>query len=151
MSYLWNRCRCQLFFVISSQVLFIECLLHSIRQITSFSSVVYSIFCSVLIPNESNSFSHQLYFSGCSALPWMEWLRLLCYLTDLIYHAYNKISVRVRFLFVFLQFSSSNEHHSTLIASYLRRIASCSRSYLWDQECFQSYLSSCHVCRSSTL
>src|SRR5215204_685151 len=72
----------------------------------------------------------------------MEWLRLLCYLTDLIYHAYNKISVRVRFLFVFLQFSSSNEHHSTLIASYLRRIASCSRSYLWDQECFQSYLSS---------
>jgi hypothetical protein len=56
-------------------------------------------------------------------------------LIDLIHDACNRILVRMMFLFVFFQFSSSIEYHATLGAFYFfRRIASCSKSYLWDQD-----------------
>jgi len=57
-------------------------------------------FSSVSTPRDSSSFSHQLYFSGCSASA-MYTRRLLCYITDLRQYACKRISVRVLFLFVF--------------------------------------------------
>ena len=49
-------------------------------------------------------------------------------------YAYNRISVRMVFLFVFPQLPSTDYHLSTLITSHLpgRRISSCSKSYLSD-------------------
>ena len=130
MSYLRDRCRCQLFFVISLQVLFIECLLHSICQITSFSSVVYSIFlqCAdtkrikIIQPPTVSfrmlSFSHT-YRSHHD------------YLTPQTLMNCLSKSIGVMFLFVFPQFPSSVEHNPTLITSHIRRTVSCSKSYLW--------------------
>jgi hypothetical protein len=56
----------------------------------------------------------QLYLSGCSTFA-LDGPRLLCYISDLVHHYRNKISIRVRFLFVFLQFPLSNENHPTQI------------------------------------
>jgi hypothetical protein len=75
----------------------------------------------------------QLYLSGCSTFA-LDGPRLLCYISDLVHHYHNKISIRVRFLFVFLQFPLSNENHPTQITFHLSRIATCSRSYLWIVE-----------------
>jgi hypothetical protein len=102
---------------ISLKIFFIECLFNSLCQIRSFFMVTQSVFLQCAdTKRESNSFSHQLHFSGCSAIAMNS--RSFNIITDLIYHACNKVSVRVMFLFVFpqlpfVQLPSSSTYHIT--------------------------------------
>ena len=98
----------------------------ALASVRSFSSPL----CLVLTPRDSSSLSHNLYFSGCSALAKSyTWVWSNIPIESLVHKSF--LSIRVVFLFVFPQFPSSIDYYSTLITSHIRRIASCSKLYLW--------------------
>src|SRR5919106_3760746 len=101
-------------FAISMKVFFIKCLFNSLCQIRSFLMVAQSIYLQCADTKRVQLIYPPLIFfrmlSFCH-----ERLRLLCYITDLIYDANNKISVRVVFYFMLSQAPLPTFDHCTAL------------------------------------